>query len=260
MKAVCILLIAVILVGCGPSAEATKAQTQAATPTSTPTKTRTPVPTYTPDSTLPPTQAASCGNDQDVDISHGSYDCEEYISIDENFACRLNEIPILGSTKPGYKIVTDYSIESGWNGGGMYAQTFSNDLFFIQYFSHSNFTEDIQKLLEDPATAEQGIERLELILDELLLPARTSLISVKYKSYYEDKGLVVALLHKEIETDYTVYTTEVTVISPRTDYFYFITVKNVFFLSDPNTDPDSISFDLSFALLPYLYNSCEFRR
>jgi len=267
MRVLYILLIAVFLVGCGPSAEQitataeiVKAQTQTAAPTLTPTETQTPIPTNTPEATLPPTQISSCGSDQNVDVSHGSYDCKEYISIDKNFSCRLNEIPVLGTSRPGYKIVTDSPIESGWNGGGLYAQTFLNDLFFIQYFSHSNFTKDIQTLLQDPATTAQGIERLELILDELLLPARASLISVKDKSYDEEKGLVVALLHKEVETDYTVYTTEVTVISPRTDYFYFITVKNIFFRLDPNTDPASIPFDLSFALLPYLYNSCEFRR
>ena len=265
MKASYILLIAVILVGCGPSAEQitataeiARAQTQTAAPTLTPTETQTPIPTNTPEPTPTLTQTSSCGSDQDVDISLGSYDCEEYISADENFSCRLDEIPVLGtSSTPGYVLVADFPIESGWNGGGLYAETFSSSSFFVEYFSKSNLPEDILSLLENPLTAEQGLER---ILNELLLPTRSTFHSIKDKGYDEEKGLIVALLHQEVGTDYTVYTTEVTVISPRADYFYFITVEYSVIPLDPNTDPDTISFDLSSTLLPYLYNSCEFRR
>ena len=265
MKAVYILLIAVFLVGCGPSAEqitataeVAKTQTQTAAPTLTPTETQTPFPTNTPESTSTPAQISSCGNDQDVDVSHGHYDCEEYISVDDNFSCRLNEIPNFGtSSTPGYTLVTDFPIESGWNGGGVYAQTFSSTSFYVEYFSNSNLPKDIQTLLRDPATAEQG---LEMILDDLLLPGRTSFYSINDKGYDEKKGLIVFLLHRNVGTDYTVYTTEATIISPRTDYFYFVTVEFSVIPLDPDTDPDSIEFDLSRFLLPYLYNSCEFRR
>jgi len=265
MKTPFLILIPIFLASCGPSAgqitataEVAQAQTQTAAPTSTPTKTPTPVPTNTPEPTLTPAQISSCGSGQDVEVSHGSYDCEEYISVDENFSCRLNEIPVLGtSSTPGYVLVTDFPIESGWKGGGVYAQTFSNTSFYVEYFSNSNLPEDVQALLQDPATTEQGLER---ILDELLLPARTSFHSIKDQGYDEEKGLIVFLLHQEVGSDYTVYTTEATVISPRTDYFYIITVEYSVIPLDPNTDPDSVSFDLSKTLLPYLYFSCDFRR
>jgi len=265
MRVLHILLIALTLVGCGPSAEqitataeVAKIQTQTAAPTSTPTETQTPVPTNTSEPTPTPTQITSCGSDQDVDISLGSYDCKEYIAENENFSCRLDEIPVLGtSSKPGYVIVTDFPIGSGWNGGGLYAQTFSNSSFYVEYFSNSNLPDDIQALLQDTATVEKGLER---ILDELLLPSRTSFLFIKDKGYDEKKGLIVVLLHQEVGTDYATYTTEVTVISPRTDYFYFITVENSLTPLDPDTAPNSIPFDLSLTQLPYLYNSCEFKR
>jgi len=267
MKVVYIFLIAVILAGCGPSAEqitataeVAKVQTQTAAPTFTPTKTQTPVPTNTPEPTLTltPTQTSSCGNDQDVDISRGSYDCEEYISSNENFSCRLSEIPVLGnSSTPGYMLVADFSIGSGWNGGGLYARTFSNSSFYIEYFSNSNLPDDVQTLLQGPETTEQGLER---ILDELLLPSRASLLLIKNKEYDENKGLIVELLHQDVGTDYTSYTTELTVISPRTDYFYFITIENSLIPFDPDTDPNSIPFELSSMQSMFLYNSCNFRR
>jgi len=265
MKAVYVLLIAVILAGCGPSAEqitataeATKIQTQTAAPTFTPTETQTPVPTNTPEPTLPPTQTSSCGSDQDVDISRGSYDCKEYISSNGNFSCRLSEIPVLGiSSTPGYMLVADFSIGSGWKGGGLYARTFSNSSFYIEYFSNSNLPDDVQTLLQDPATTEQGLER---ILDELLLPSRASLFLIKDKEYDENKGLIVELLHQDVGTDHTTYTTEVTVISPQTDYFYFTTVENSLIPFDLDTDPNSIPFELSSMQSMFLYNSCNFRR
>ncbi|MDX1378651.1 MAG: hypothetical protein R3307_07365 [Anaerolineales bacterium] len=265
MKALYFLLVALLIASCGPSAEqmtatnvAAQAQTKTAAPTFTPTKTNTPLPTNTPEPTPVPTQTSSCGEDQNVDISQGSYDCEEYISPDEIFSCQLSEIPALGiSSMPGYMLVADFTIGSGWDGGGLYARTFSNSSFYIEYFSNSNLTEDIQALLKDPSTTEQGLER---ILDELLLPARNSLHSIKDKGYDPDKGLIVALLHQEVENDYTVYTTEVTVISPGADYFYFTTVENSVIPLGSNTDPDSVSFDLSSIQLPYLYNSCKLRR
>ena len=256
-------LITLLLIGCRPSAEqmtatneTPQAQTQTAAPTSTPTKSRTPVPTDTPEPTPTPTQISSCGNGQDVEVSHGSYDCNEYISADENFSCRLDEIPVLGTSSiPGYVLVADFPIESGWNGGGLYAQTFSNSSLFVEYFSNSNLPDDVYNLLQDPATAEEGLER---ILNELLIPTRSTFHSIKDKGYDKEKGLIVALLHQEVGTEYTMYTTEVTVISPRADFFYFITVEYSVVPLDPNTDPDSISFHLSSTLLPYLYNSCEF--
>lgn len=247
----------VFLAACNPVAlNPTATPTNLPTPTATHTHIPTATPTETP--TLAPTQISSCGSNQDVDVSHGSYDCKEYISVDKNFSCRLNEIPNFGtSSTPGYGFVMDFPIESGWNGGGVYAQTFSSTSFYVEYFSNSHLPKDVQTLLQDPATAEQGLER---ILDELLLPTRTSFHSIKDRGYDEKKGLIVFLLHQDVGTDYTVYTTEATVISPRTDYFYFITVEFSVIPSDPNTDPGSIDFYLSKFLLPYLYNSCEFRR
>jgi hypothetical protein len=262
MKLIPFILFAILITACGPSAEQitaiaaeAQARTQTAAPTPTATQTQTPEPTNTPPPTFTPTPITSCGEGQEVDVTRGTFDCAEYVSAEGNFSCRLNlMLTFMFEPTLGYSMVTDYPIESGWNGGGFFAQNLAGDQYYVEYFSYSHLPDEVKTLLDEPGTKEEGLNR---IFVELLQPARSSsLKSVESVEYLEDDILEVTLILGPGNNGG--YMIEFTYIFVEEDYFYFVTVVSPELISaggDSIPSADGVLFNA----YP-LYSNCEFSR